>query len=329
MTRKDNALALLHHESVEHIVDYMADFFHTGGNKETFENGPEGGGCDDFGVLWECSESALGQGVPAAGGEILDDIEDWEELVHFPDPSKVDWEGMAREQLAGYDPQTQVHEYGMWNGPFLRLMHLMGFQEGLCAMACEPEAAHAFMEAYTQYRVSTIPYVVKYFHPDVICLYDDFATERSLFISPETYREMIKPYHKIFFDAVKSYGVIPNMHVCGKCADVVPDFIDEGIGAWEICQPENDLVSLQKKVGKNVSFMGGYDMIGRASYQDVTEEELRASVRATIDAYAPGRNYGFMGMIMYSDPYKMINTMQILSDECVKYGTDYYKRHGM
>lgn len=326
MNRKDNVLALFHHQPVEHIVNSMTDICMTGGNLETFENGPFGGGYDGFGVKWASSASALGAGVPAAGHILMEDICDWKDLVKFPDPSHYNWEEQAREQLKNFDPNNQIQEYGMWNGHFLRLMHLMGFENGLIAMATEPEAVKEFMESYTDYRISTIEYIARYFKPDSICLFDDFATERGMFISPQCYRELIKPYHKKLFDAIKSYGIIPNMHVCGVCEDVVEDFLDEGIHAWEICQPENDLISLQKKVGDQLAFIGGYDMIGKASYTETTEEELRASARETIDRYAPGGNYGFMGMIMYSDPMKMVGTMQILSDECLKYGTDYYKK---
>lgn len=326
MDRRENVMALFNHQPHDHVVNYMTDICGCGGNLETFENGPLGGGYDDFGVLWHTSASAMGAGVPAAGHIVMEEIEDWRKLVKFPDVTKYDWEGQAREQLKNYDAKNQWLEYGMWNGHFLRLMHLMGFENGLIAMASEPEAVKEFMDVYTDYRISTIEYIAKYFKPDSICLFDDFATERGLFISPEAYRDMIKPYHTKLFNAIKSYGIIPNMHVCGLCEDVVEDFPDEGIHAWEVCQPENDLVGLQKKVGDKLAFIGGYDMIGKASYTETSEEELRASARETIDKYAPGGNFGFMGMIMYADPMKMISTMQILSDEGLKYGTDYYKK---
>ena len=55
-----------------------------------------------------------------------------------------------------------------------------------------------------------------------------------------------------------------------------------------------------------------------------TEEELRQSVRDCIDKYGPGGNVGIMSMIMYADPQKMVSTMMTLSDEAIRYGTNYY-----
>lgn len=40
----------------------------------------------------------------------------------------------------------------------------------------------------------------------------------------------------------------------------------------------------------------------------------------------PQRQLWLHGMIMFADPMKMISTMEILSDEGLKYGTNYYNR---
>ena len=324
MNRRENMLATLLHRSHDHVGNFMTDICSCGGSRETFENGPAGGGKDGFGVSWQPSASALGQGVPV-GKAPLEDVCAWEDLVTFPDLDAFDFEALAAEQLAGYDPKNQIIEYGMWNGPFLRLSHLLGFEEGLCAMYEEPEACEALLSAITDYKIRLAERVVEVFHPDSICTFDDVATERATFMSPEVYRALIKPVHKRFNDAVRAMGVIPTTHICGKCEAIVPDLIDEGSEAWEICQPENDLIGLQAQLGDRLAFIGGYDMKGALALRDVPEEELRESVRKVIDAYAPGGNYAIMGMILYSDPASFIRSMTIMSDEAVRYGTDYYR----
>lgn len=326
MTRRENVLAFLNHHPHDHVVDYMTDLYGTGANLETFDCGPVGGGEDGFGCKWLASEGAMGAGVPASNSAVLHDVTDWKKIVKFPDLDKFEWEEQAKIQLGKFNSEHQIQEYGMWNGQFLRLTHLMGFEDGLCAMYEEPEACYDLMDAITDYKIKAAEYAVKYFNPDTICAFDDVATERGPFMSPDVYRKLIKPLHKKFNDAVKDMGVIPNMHVCGLCESIVPDFVEEGIHAWEICQPENDLVRLQKQVGDNLAFIGGIDMKGKLSRSETTEEELRAAVREAIDKYAPGGNYGVLGMVMYSDFNQTLSSMMAMSDEAVKYGTNYYNK---
>lgn len=323
MNRKENVFALINHEKHDH-VPVSADFCGAGGNLESFENGPAGGGYDGFGCKWERTASTNGAGVPAPNSAVLKDVREWKKVVRFPKFEEYDWEGAAKAQLARYNPDAQLLEYGLWNGPFLRLMHLMGFEEGLIAMHEEPEACAELLDAIVDYRIKTLDYIVKYYKPDAVCVYDDVATERGLFMSLESYRSLIAPAHKKFNDAARERGLIPNLHVCGKCEAMVPTIIEEGSPMWEVCQPENDLVGLGKKYGDKLAFYGGYDMIGEFAYRGATEEELRASVRETIDKYAPQGNFAFMGMIMTTDMEKMIKYMTILGDEALKYGTNYY-----
>ena len=326
MTRRENLLALLRHEPHDHVPNFMTDFCFTGGSRETFENGPAGGGADGFGCEWMGSVSALGAGVPKPGAVVLTDITAWEDVVHFPDLDAFPWEEEAEKQLANFDPVNQVHEYSMWNAQFLRLTHLMVFEDGMCAMYEEPEACAALLSAITDYKIRCAEYAHKYFKPDTICAFDDVATQTSTFMSPDVYRELIKPEHKRFNDAVRSMGIIPNIHICGRCEAIVPDVADEGSQAWEVCQPENDLLGLQEALGDKLAFLGGFDMRGELAWGEQPEEVLRAAARECIDKYAPGGNYGFQGMILYADGAQFGRALRILNDECLRYGTNYYRR---
>jgi len=240
ISTKENFMMALNHEKPSWVPNAISDVIGAGGPAETFDNGPSGGGYDGFGVLWHCTESAAGQAVPAAGQVILDDICDWEDKVTFPDVDSVDWKTMA-ERFKNVNRDEKVIEYGCWNGHFLRLTHLMGFENALCAMFTDPEACMAFMDALTDYKIKVVERVAEYIKPDLFTSYDDTATENGTFMSPVSYRQIIKPYHKKLNDAVKAYGMIPMMHTCGKCEEIVPDFIDEGAYAWTSAQPTNDI----------------------------------------------------------------------------------------
>ena len=328
MTRKENLMALYHHQSHDHIP--VRDSAGVGGDFVEFENGPRGGagGPDGFGMEWARNSAGSFGGTPAPGKVVLPDVTEWKKYVKFPDVTKYDWQAQAEAQnVRGIDRDAMVVEYGCWNGPFLRLVDLMTMTEGLMALVEEPEACAELLNAIVDYRITTLEYIKKYFDPDTVTIYDDFAHERGLFVSPDTYNELIFPAHKRWSDAVRSYGMIPLMHVCGKPEQVVPGFADEGFEAWTIAAPENDLVSLAGVCGDRLAFMGCWDLQGKwiTPGQSPTEEELRQKVRDTMDTYGPCGNVGVSPFII-NPSLDGLWAMQILGDEAVRYGTDFYCR---
>jgi hypothetical protein len=326
MTRKDNMMAIYNHQSHDHIGS-MWDMVQVGGDAESFENGPLDceEGADGFGLIWRRTKSGNGGGTPAPNQNLIPDITEWRDVVHFPEVDKYDWEGQAKMQMTGIDRNEKVIDYCCWNGPFLRLVNMMGMVEGLMAFAIDPEACEEFLNAYTDYRISTLPYIKKYFDPDVVTLFDDFAHERGLFLSPDTYDEIIKPQHKRWTEAVRSYGFIPDMHVCGKPEAVVPGFVEEGMEGWQIVQQENDIVGLQKEIADKLALIGCWDLQAKWITPGVrpTEEELRAKVREAIDKYGPGGNVAILCMILNPE-VDFDESAKIMHDEVLKYGTGYY-----
>ena len=113
MNRKDNLMAIYHHQSHDHVATFF-DIASVGGDAEEFENGPRGGqgGLDWFGMEWSRNAAGFGGGTPAPGKIVLPDVTEWKKYVRFPDVSRYDWETQAREQLANVDRNNQVVDYG-------------------------------------------------------------------------------------------------------------------------------------------------------------------------------------------------------------------------
>lgn len=73
---------------------------------------------------------------------------------------------------------------------------------------------------------------------DGFIIYDDLGTQRSLFLSPGTFREMLKPWYKRVADCIHSYGKFFFMHSCGMVADIIGDLIEAGVDVFQFDQPE-------------------------------------------------------------------------------------------
>ncbi|MHB8276285.1 MAG: uroporphyrinogen decarboxylase family protein [Candidatus Humimicrobiaceae bacterium] len=96
---------------------------------------------------------------------------------------------------------------------------------------------------------------------DILKVSDDFGTNNGLLMSPDSYREVIKPRQKKLFNYIKSksnYKIF--LHSCGGISDIIPDLIDVGIDALNPIQLNArgmDILKLKKNFGKDIVFWGG------------------------------------------------------------------------
>lgn len=300
MSPKENYLACLNHKPHEYTPGMpdmgMAGMF------LPFERGEGGAGTDVFGVRWVAPYSGgLGAALPAPGEFLLTDITKWKEVVQMPyDALKnFDWEAGAAAELAFINRDTTSVDVSVLNSIYERLASLMGFEEALLAMITEPEATYELLSALTDWKIEMIKYLAKYFKPDTYAHFDDVATERMLFMSPQTYRDMIKPLHTKIAHACIDEGIIPIQHTCGKADVIVQDMIDEGHAGWNAVQSTNDIEDIIEKHGDEFVIIGGYNSNAGPGLPTATEAEVRAEVRRCMDTYGKyGKGYIFMGFVL-------------------------------
>ena len=326
---KENYLNLLAHKPTTMIPNsFVGNKIYGFGaiNGPAIEKGNQyGDGKDGFGTKWEYPSTGGGAAVPDVNDTILEDVADWREKVTIPDPAAYDWKAdyaMECKILGEPDREHNVVDFGFGNGVYERLAALMGFAGALMALAENPEEVSALMEAITDYKVKALDYIIEAYHPDTITYFDDIATQRSLFMSPEAYREVIKPHHKRFAQECRKRGIIPIYHCCGYAEELVEDFIDCGWAGWTSVQVSNDVEGLIQKYGDRFAFMGGFDSNGKPGSETAREEEVVAEVKRCLDTYGKyHKGYCFFGFRVVNslDPAKVGEAMGILVKAVMDY----------
>jgi uroporphyrinogen-III decarboxylase len=303
LTPRENYLRALRHEETEYVPFAMAPDIARVGTFSPTDRGLESYGFrDGYGVRWAISESALGGSLPAPGDFILKDVTRWKKDITIPDVSKYDWPKIVEAERAAFpaDKKTQSFNFGANCGIWERLAALMGFEEAMIALVEEPEAVNDLFTAITDHKIRLAEVAKKYFDADVFVNYDDVATERQLFMSPDTYRALIKPHHKRLNDAVRNLGMIPIQHTCGHAELCVEDYIETGANGWNALQPSNDLVSLLNNYGAKFVFEGGYDTTGKPGWPTATIDEIVAEVERCFREYGGKKGYIFSGLVLAS-----------------------------
>jgi len=290
---------------------------------------PGQGFTDIWGVPYESVNAVGGFPLPKPGVFILDDIRKWRDVIKAPDISHVDWEQVAKTDMEKlpYSRDKVALLYGPGGGYFQLLMAFMGFTEGLCAMYEEPEEVKELFDYVHSFYLGIAKKYIEYVKPDVLSIGDDTASERVPFVSVETFRSLLLPYYDDFARLGRDRAIPINFHNCGKSGVYFNDLVRIGVTSWEPVQLSNDIHEIQKKFGRHLVIGGGWEGRGRLVEPDVTDEEIRESVRVALDSYA--RDGGFMFAGAYTpgsiDDARTKHMNEVLQKEVYDYGHTFYK----
>ncbi|MCX7819109.1 MAG: methyltransferase [Kiritimatiellae bacterium] len=124
----------------------------------------------------------------------------------------------------------------------------------------------------------------------------DFGEQRGLFVSPEMYRELFKPYHIAVNRLVHARSQWATMiHSCGSVFDLIPDFIEAGFDVLTPVQcsaAKMDPRTLKRDFGRDLVFWGG----GVNTQQTLpfgTPEQVYREVRERIEIFGEGGGFVF------------------------------------
>lgn len=318
ITWKENMKLVYEHKTPE-FMPFMTDFnsaFLVG--MDFVNERPEipGVNKDWFGQSWTWEENSAACN-PTPNCPLIEDITNWRDVMKFPDLDKLDWEGHAAKDTADWDRENKFSRITIGFGLWERLFSVMRFEDALCALAEEPEACFDFFGAVADHKIRLHDLAIRHYKPDVLVMHDDYGNNKNLFMSPNTWRTLIKPHLERVVEHVQSHGVIYEHHNCGYFQSITDDMLEIGISATNPVHISNDLAHMKKTYGDHMVMVGGLDiqMYGRPN---VTEEAIRKNIRDTFELMAPGGGFIPMCAVAYSAYDDVIN------DEMVKCAQDYY-----
>ena len=230
--------------------------------------------------------------------EHVETMEEFEQYV-YPEMTDVEYTFYA-ETARRLRETTDKAVTGIFLGNVFEMGQLYwGYENFFVLMGIDPELTHAFMEKRTQVYMRDLEKYLKAAgeYLDVIQFNDDLGTQNTLLISPQMYREYVKPYHMRMFQYVRqNYPHIKVFfHTCGAVYDIIPDLIECGVqilNPIQISAVGMDPARLKKEFGKELVFWGGgvdtQNVLGVAS-----PEGVRAQVEEMLSILSPGGGYVF------------------------------------
>ncbi|MEE9191975.1 MAG: uroporphyrinogen decarboxylase family protein [Candidatus Aerophobetes bacterium] len=152
----------------------------------------------------------------------------------------------------------------------------------------------------------------------------DFGMQRGPFISPDTYRELYKPFHKRVNDWIHQNTEWKTfMHSCGSVRALIEDFITAGfdiLNPLQCSASQMDPSELKKRFGDRISFWGG-GVDTQHTLPFGTSDEVRREVSERIKILGPGGGFVFNAIhnIQAKTPIENVLAMFETVEKCGRY----------
>ena len=252
-------------------------------------------GRDAWGVQWE----RYGPNVSCIGspldGATLEQIADYD----WPDPEKYfDFE-LMKSRLAMLKKKYPTHAIGARAvnsyGPFEQAADLRSRVEFFMDTIDKPDVAQLIIDKTTDVIVRGQEIYLDVVGKDIDFLEvpgDDYGSNETLMVSPDTFRNLFKPALARIIQSVKDYrsGLPVVFHSDGAITEIIPDLVEIGLDILNPLEPlpVTDWAAIKEEYGQQLCFMGGID-IRKALPGPV--EGIVEEVKKQISIFGPGGGY--------------------------------------
>jgi len=249
---------------------------------------------------WGIGQVELEEGKWFPGIHPLQDATTGEELDDYPWPDMDDPTRVAhvRDQARRL---AEEGRYAVMGTPWLlfpleRACGLQGMDTFLLNLAVRPDFARSMLEKNLQLCKRLMGHFLREAgeYLDLIKIGDDLGTQESLLISPDMYREILKPVHAELIAYIKDRTAARVFfHTDGDVYPLIPDLIEIGVDVLNPVQTSAgqmaDLERLKREFGRDLVFCGGIDTHQYLPHG--TPGEVEQEVRRVIGILGPGGGY--------------------------------------
>ncbi len=116
--------------------------------------------------------------------------------------------------------------------PFERLQFLRGTENLFMDLVDPPEGFLRFLEKLHAFYCEILTIWARDTEVDGITFMDDWGTQNSLLINPDTWVKIFKPLYKDYIDIAHKYGKKAFMHSDGNTLAIYPHLVELGLDAF-------------------------------------------------------------------------------------------------
>ena len=225
---------------------------------------------DEWGVLWDRRiDRDIGTPVncPLESGRLAE--------LHLPDPD--DPARYAHVQpIIEANPDRYIlakFSYSL----FERAWSLRGMENLLIDFSFDSAFVHELLRAICDFNLAIMENLRAY-PIDGIYFGDDWGSQKAMLMSPQMWRQFIKPYLGEMYGQARRQGYEVFIHSCGQITPVLDDLIEIGLNVFNPFQPEvMDIAGLMQRYSRRLAFYGSLSIQQTLPFGN--EAEVREEVR--------------------------------------------------
>jgi uroporphyrinogen decarboxylase len=204
--------------------------------------------------------------------------------------------GWQIELAKGYRAAGYATTYWVSGGFFEVGCAMRGYEQFSMDLMDEPELVQTLFDVWLKEKLSQIEAVIRPLAPyiDIFCFGDDLGLQTGPFMSPVVFREQIKPYFQMHYNAV--HAAAPDSllfhHSCGSVYRLLDDLVDIGVNILNPIQPnaaEMEPERMKEKTRGRLCLHGGIDLQQLLPFG--TPDEVRAEARRREEILGKGGGY--------------------------------------
>jgi uroporphyrinogen decarboxylase len=291
MQSRDRVIAVIEHQLPDRVPIYgwvranleqpISEAF---GSVEAFEDRYEFDFAHLFGGPSPYPQDTL-EALRAAHGGTLEPADLHDFALSDPDCTG-DYDGI-RAAVDHHKTQRGRFVYVQTPGIFECLNGVFGIENHLCWLALHEDDLHQVYarqaEWNRRFAMNCLDLGV-----DMIHVSDDWGAQTGLLFSPDTWRRLIYPYHKVTCDAVRARRAYLSVHSDGNVTQVLDGIVELGYNVLHPFQESAgmDLSLYRRQYADAFVIMGGLDVQTTIGFGDY--DRLRSEIERILRTFAGG-----------------------------------------
>jgi len=266
---------------------------------------------DIWGVGFKPNQTANGFYVDLADSPLQNAASEADLDRHlWPTPDLWDYTVLPGQIQAADAYWTWAHSRGIFEISWF----LRGFENFLLDLAAEPEFAAAVMDRVQRYLFDRTRRILKAGRGrvDMIEYNDDVGSQKGMLISPNLWRQFLKPRMAEFVRLCKNCGARVRYHSCGSIRPIITDLIEIGVDILNPVQTaavDMDIFALKRDFGQKISFDGGIDT--EHLLPQGTRDEVYKEVRRIIETVGQHGGYILAPSHVFQPDVPLENTLAV------------------